>query len=564
MLPEEYVDILKRIYAADVAQKTAMRINELVSSAQPRLQSDQHEMSAEDIVLITYGDTIGEQGARPLHALRDFYNQHLKGLVNSIHILPFHPYTSDDGFSVVDYYKIDPALGEWSDIEKLGSDIRLMFDAVVNHVSKSSPWFKGFLAADESFANWFIEVDADEDLSLVTRPRSTPVLSDFKGVDGKIHHIWTTFSEDQVDLNVENPNVLIALLEVLLFYVSEGAKYIRLDAIAFLWKEIGTSCVNLPQTHDIVRVIRRAIDDVNQATLIITETNVPHKENIAYLGNGHDQAHMVYNFALPPLVAYSLLTGSANKLLHWAQNLKLPSDRTCFLNFTASHDGIGIRPVEHILNGSERDLLLDAAVEHGGFTSYGRNSDGTRSAYELNISFLDLLSSPEDTNELRASRLLASQAITLAMPGVPAIYIHSILGSRNDLEAVERTGQKRSINRSKLDLEILTRELADKSSLRAMVFDQMAVFLRARKNEPAFDPYGGFSFPVFNDHLFSVLRESEGRRILCLTNLSSGTVVFRPKFSASSAQDIISGADITLNEISVPSYGTLWLDLGSG
>ena len=272
---------------------------------------------------------------------------------------------------------------------------------------------------------------------------------------------------------------------------------------------------------------------------------------------------MVYNFALPPLVAYSLLTGSAEKLLHWAQNLKLPSDHTCFFNFTASHDGVGIRPVEHILSGSERDLLLDAAIEHGGFTSYRRNTDGTQSTYELNICFADLLSSAEDTDELRARRLLASQAIALAMPGVPAIYIHSLLGSRNDLAAVERTGQKRSINRSKLDLEILTEELSNKLSLRAMVFDQMAVFLEARKKEAAFDPYGEFSFPVFDDRLFSVLRESDGRRTLCLTNVSGETVVIRLELSASSAIDIITGDSEALKEITIPGYGTLWLDLSS-
>ncbi len=561
MLSQEYSDILNRIYPADIAQQTALRVSELVSSIQSRVQADQHRLSAEDIVLITYGDTIREQGTKPLRVLHKFYKEYLKGLINSIHILPFHPYTSDDGFSVVDYYKIDSTLGDWSDIEKLGVDARLMFDAVVNHVSKSSPWFQGYLAGDGEYADWFIDVDPDEDLSMVTRPRSSPILSEFVGADGTARHMWTTFGDDQVDLNVKNPEVLLALLRVLLLYVEEGAKYIRLDAISFLWKEIGTSCIHLPQTHEIVRLIRRVVEDVNPATLIITETNVPHIENIAYLGDGHDQAHMVYNFALPPLVAHSLLTGSAEKLLHWAQGLELPSESTCFFNFTASHDGVGVRAVEHILSQSERDLLLNAALEHGGPISYRRNTDGAETPYELNISFVDLLSSLADSDELRASRLLASQAIALAMPGVPAIYVHSLFGSRNDLAEVKRTGQKRSINRSKLDLVELSQQLADKASLRSMVFAQMSKFLKARKNEPAFDPYGTFSFPVFDDRLFSVLRAGNDHRTLCLTNVSADTVLIRPGFSAASARDLITGADVHLNEISIPAYATLWLNL---
>jgi len=496
-----------------------------------------------------------------LQALHRFYREYFRELINSVHILPFHPYTSDYGFSVVDYYQVNPGLGDWPDIEKLAGDARLMFDAVVNHVSKSSYWFRQYLAGDSDFSGWFIEVDPGEDLSLVTRPRSSPLLTEFTGADGKSRHVWTTFSEDQVDLNVANPDVLLALLKVLLFYVSEGARYIRLDAVAYLWKDAGTSCINLPQTHDIVRLMRRLFDDVNPDVLLITETNVPHKENIAYLGNGHDQAHMVYNFALPPLVAYSLLTGHAGKLQHWAQSLTLPGNDTCFFNFTASHDGVGIRPVEHILSESERNLLLTAAQEHGGSVSYRRNPDGSESPYELNISYADLLSSTSDTDKMRAGRLLASQAIALAMPGVPAIYVHSLLGSRNAHDEVQRTGQKRSINRPRLNRDSLVSELSDRTSFRSMVFTQMKILLKARRNAAVFDPHGTFSFPVHDCRLFSILRESHSCRMLCLTNVTASTVTFRPDLGISSGRDLISGAEISLEEVSVPGYGTLWIDM---
>ncbi len=556
-----YLEILRRVYAADVARQTADSIIELVRVARARIEPDKHILSSDDIVLITYGDSIRKTGCSPLAALRDFYRQFLADSMNSIHILPFHPFTSDDGFSVVDYYSIDPALGDWSDIEMLGADTRLMFDAVINHISSSSVWFKSFMSGDEKYADWFIEVDPQEDLSMVTRPRALPLLTEMSDESGKKHHIWTTFSDDQVDLNFANPQVLLALLQVLLFYLSKGAKFIRLDAIAFVWKQIGTNCIHLPQTHDLVRLIRRVVEDVNAATMIVTETNVPHEENMAYFGDGYDQAHMVYNFALPPLVAHSLLAGSATKLLRWAQELRLPSDQTCFFNFTASHDGIGIRPIESLLTRDEVRLLLSATEDRGGLISYSQDTKGNRFPYELNISFADLLSSPDDTDDLRARRLLASQAIALAMPGVPAVYIHSLLGSRNDLLAVKQRKCKRAINRSTLGLDKLRAQLADRSSFRSMVFTQMVDMLKTRRCARAFDPYGEFSFPDIDERLFSVLRKWEGHSVLCLTNVSSTSVLIGLELPMSSARELISGTDVSLNEVCVPGYGTLWLDM---
>lgn len=563
MLSDNYSRILCRIYSEPVARQTALRIAELVSDAKSRVRVEPYRLSAADVVLITYGDTLRQSGIQPLQALRKFYVEYLRECVNSIHLLPFHPYTSDDGFSVVDFYSIDEALGDWSDIEALGAKAHLMFDAVVNHVSKSSRWFRGFLAGEAEYENWFIEVEPDVDLSLVTRPRSSPVLSKFVGHDGRVRHVWTTFSDDQIDLNVQNPDVLLALLRVLLFYVEEGAKFIRLDAIAFLWKEPGTSCIHLPQTHEIVRLIRHVVEDVNPAIRVITETNVPHSENMAYLGDGYDEAHMIYNFALPPLVVYSLLAGSAVRLSDWARDLVLPSDQTCFFNFTASHDGVGIRPVENVLSEGERRILLNAAVAHGGSISNRREADGTESPYELNCSLVDLLTSPSDSDELRINRLLVSQAIALVMPGIPAIYIHSLLGSRNDLEAVDRTGRKRSINRARLDVETLIGELADEESLRSRALTGICGLLRVRRSESAFDPYGAFSFPEYDERVFSVLRGNPEfeRQVLCLINVSATEVSVRPDIVAMPAPDLLSGALVQPGEVDLPGYGMLWLDL---
>ena len=303
----------------------------------------------QDVILITYSDLLSQPHQPPLQSLRNFHQDYLSDTINTIHLLPFFPYSSDDGFSVIDYKAVDPALGDWQDIAQFTSQgVKLMFDAVINHISAQSDWFQNYLEGDPHFRNYFIEVDPEVDLSLVTRPRALPLLTAVHTNRGT-RHVWTTFSADQIDLNYQNPETLLDVLDVLLFYVKQGADLIRLDAIAYIWKEIGTSCIHLPQTHAIVQLIRAVLDKVAPGVLLITETNVPHEENISYFGNGSNEAHLVYQFSLPPLTAHALITGSAVYLTQWADSLRTLSEETTFFNFNASHDGIGIRPVSGIL-----------------------------------------------------------------------------------------------------------------------------------------------------------------------------------------------------------------------
>jgi sucrose phosphorylase len=491
-------------------------------------------LSACDAVLITYGDQFQEPGVPPLQTLHQVLTDTLDSAVSCVHILPFYPYSSDDGFSVIDYTQVDPDLGTWADVERLGDDFRLMFDAVVNHISQQSDWFQGFLAGDPEFARWFIgfEPDAPQDwVSQVVRPRALPLLTPVQTTRGE-KLVWTTFSDDQIDLNYAHPAVLLKIVEVLLFYVEKGAQLIRLDAIAYLWKKISTLCIHLEETHHVVKLMRCVLDAVAPGVILITETNVPHEDNISYFGEvlpgtGHtDEAQMVYQFPLAPLVMHSLLSGDAQVISQWAATLETPAPQATFFNFTASHDGIGVMPARGLLSEAEIQALVDATLAHGGRVSYKTNPDGSKSVYELNISYFDALSNPaaaaDEPPDVQVERFIVSQAIMLALAGVPGIYVHSLLGSRSWHEGVAQTGRNRTINRQKLEKVTLERELADLASLRHQVFSAYARLLRARAADPAFHPQGGQEVLFLNDSVFALLRTSPegGSRVLCLHNVS--------------------------------------------
>jgi sucrose phosphorylase len=434
-----------------------------------------------------------------------------------------------------------------------------MFDYVVNHFSSKSRWFEYYLSAKSGFEDFAIEVDPAIDLSMVTRPRSLPLLSQYRKKDGQLIHLWTTFSADQIDFNFASLNVLAKMAEVLLCYVRQGATILRLDAIAYLWKEIGTTCIHLPQTHAVVKLFRAILDVVAPDVMIITETNVPHPENISYFGNGRDEAQMVYNFTLPPLLFYTFVKEDATVLTDWAQGLQLDSADNTFFNFTASHDGIGVRPLEGILPPRELETLIDVVKANGGQVSYKRNPDGTESPYELNITYVDAILA--DRHSTRADRFLASQSIQYALPGVPATYIHSLLGSRNWTEGVKQTGRARTVNREKLQAVEVMRELDDPASFRSQVFYPYIDLMKTRIQQPAFHPNAEFEILDLGPKVFGIRRSSGGQTIHAVTNVSSTdvTVSLPSKEAHSAASDLISGKSYTPAALKLKPYQYVWL-----
>lgn len=528
------LDHLTFLYGDDVAADVWRRLKrQLTAFAEehPSLRDEvprpSERLTEQDAILITYGNQVSEPGKPPLVTLAEVLETHAQGAITGVHLLPFFPYSSDDGFSVIDYAHVNPDFGDWSDVARLGRTFRLMFDAVINHISRQSDWFQAFVAGDPAFAESFIVVEPGTDLSEVVRPRALPLLTAVQTASGE-KLVWTTFSTDQIDLNFADPEVLLRIIDLVLLYVTHGAEIIRLDAIAYLWKEIGTSCIHLEETHRVVKLFRAVLDAVAPGVMLITETNVPHEENISYFGDGTDEAQLVYQFPLPPLVLHTLSSGDATHLTAWAASLSLPSDQTTFYNFLASHDGVGVRPVEGILARREVQALVDRTQAHGGHVSFKTNADGSESVYELNISYFDAISDPEggEPLALQVDRFMVSQSIMLVLQGVPAIYVHSYFGSRNYHKGVERTGRYRSINRETFKRSELEAELADPTSLRARVYTAYRQLLEVRKQHPAFHPNGLQRTLAVDPAIFAVLRTSPDgtERILCLHNVTNDEV----------------------------------------
>lgn len=564
--------LLRLLYSAEAAPGLAAQIQGIVEKYRPLLLPLeetylQGQLSEHTAILITYGDQVQENGVAPLQTLAEFCQKYLDGIVNGIHILPFYPYSSDDGFSVIDYRRVDPLLGNWATLQPLRNCFALMFDAVINHVSSQSDWFQAFLHGDPQHFDYFIIVEGTPDLSQVMRPRALPLLTRVDTPGGP-KSLWTTFSTDQVDLNYANPAVLLEVIDLLLFYVSKGAELIRLDAIAYLWKEIGTACIHLPQTHAVIRLLRAILDQVAPYVFLITETNVPHRENITYFGDGFNEAQLVYNFALPPLMLHTFYSGSARALSEWAARLQTPSHQTTFFNFLASHDGIGVNPVREILTMPEIDRIVATVQAHGGLVSYKTNPDGSQSPYELNINYFDALSDPNaaESSNLQIRRFVTAHAILCALPGVPGIYFHSLFGSRGWMDGVRQTGRNRTINRCKLSRRELEQELADPSGMRRQVFDQTSRLLQARASCRAFHPNGRQLIVKVASGVFALWRFApEGLdRVLCLHNVTSMVQEVILDGFDRPPKDLLSARQIEWRAgkiYALEPYQTVWLSL---
>lgn len=524
--------------------------------------------SQEDILLITYGDSLlnPTQDEPPLRTLNHFLCEHLHDVVKGVHILPFFPYSSDDGFAVIDYLKVNPDLGDWEDISLIAQNFDLMTDVVMNHISSQSTWFQQFKAGESPGCDYFHAISPDADVSAVTRPRSSPLLRPVETPQG-IQHVWATFGEDQIDLNFANPDVLIEFLKIILFYIEAGAKYLRLDAVGFLWKTIGTPCIHLRETHLLIRLIREVIEMIEPEAVLITETNVPNRENLSYFGN-RNEAHMIYNFSLPPLVVNALLQARSDHLRTWMMSMP-PAPLGCaYFNFTASHDGIGMRPTEGLLAEDEIDTFVDCMQQFGGKISMRSKPDGSESVYEVNVSFFDAMKgTAQGEDRWQIERFICSQTIMMSVEGIPAFYIHSLLATANDHDGVEETGRNRSINRHRWDYAALEEKLKDEGSNQAIALKELSRLIRIRRQQPAFHPNATQYTLQLKPELFGFWRQSliRDQSIFSIHNLTPhkqqllmrdvNLIVTDPWF------DLISGLKIEegMEKIELSPYQSVWI-----
>ncbi len=531
------------------------------------------QWSEVDTLVITYGNSIVDGAHKPLDLLRDFLHRYLKGVVNGVHILPFFPYTSDDGFAVTDYRAVNPQLGDWEDITRIGNEFLLMSDLVLNHVSSQSKWFNAYRQGHAPYDRFFFEASPGDDLSMVVRPRTQPLLRAVETANGP-RHVWCTFSHDQVDLDFTNPAVLAEFLSIIRLHIENGVRILRLDAVAFVWKEIGTNCIHLPRTHAIVRLMRLFADFATEPLILLTETNVPKAENLSYFGN-RNEAHAVYNFPLPPLILHAMLSGTA-KHLNQCQGAMPPAQMGCaYLNFTASHDGIGMRPAEGILTTDQVDQVIGKVRDFGGRVSMRALPDGTQSPYELNITWFEAMKGTfTGEDNLQFDRFIASQTIVMALEGIPAFYIHALLATPNDHEGVEKSGHNRAINRHRWEYARLQSLLDDPETIQARVLAELSRRIALRRKQTGFHP-NATQFTLQLDHrLFGVWRQSIERdqSIFALHNVSDQEVTISPMsinlIDGDTWTDLLSGEEIdpTGDTITFAPYQCRWISnrIGKG
>lgn len=562
------------IYDEETAESLVKKVKGLIDRYQFNSAEGQKPRSSwdeNDVILITYGDVISQNGRdnHKLGLLENFLSEYVDDAINSVHILPFFPSSSDEGFSVIDYKEVRDDLGQWSDIERLADKYHVMADLVINHTSRFSEWFKNYQIRKEPGKDYFIEIDPAENLSEVTRPRSSPLLTAVKTTEG-LRYVWTTFSDDQIDVDFSNPDVLLEFIDIFLFYLSRGIRLVRLDAIAYLWKEVGTKSIHLEETHQVVKLFRDIVDYIDPDRTLITETNVPFDENISYFGDG-DEAHMIYQFSLPPLLLHALLTENTQYLTKWALELPEPPKGCTYFNFTASHDGIGVRPLEGLVPDEDFDFLIKGTEERGGFVSYKQNADDSQSPYELNITYFDAFAEPgREESEIQLKRYLCSQIIMLSLQGVPGIYFHNLTATKNHVEGVVETGQKRAINRKKWNYEELKSQLDDESNIAHLVLEFYKKILNIRKQHPAFSPIADQEVLDLNDQLFAFYRtaENESEKVLVMSNMTSEHVEIPYEEAQSLVEEkeelknLISGKVVSISpELILEPFETLWLKL---
>ncbi|MEO0349912.1 MAG: alpha-amylase family glycosyl hydrolase [Cyanobacteria bacterium P01_A01_bin.15] len=490
-----------------------------------------HRFTQQDIALITYGDILLSESASPLATLADFLDATpgLRGVFNTLHILPFFPYSSDRGFSITDFKTVDPNLGSWQDIELLNERYRLMFDGVFNHASSQSMPFQEMLNGNPDYQNFATTYHSPDELTpeqraIIVRPRTSDILTQYQSIDGPIW-VWTTFSPDQIDLNFTNPRVLLEVIDTLLLYVRRGADIIRLDAVTYLWEEPGTPCANLAQTHEVIRLFRDVLDIAAPQVALTTETNIPHEENVTYFGNGYDEAQMVYNFALPPLVLYTFYKAEATELSKWVHTLDYPSDAMTFFNILDTHDGVGLLGVKNILSEQQIGFIIRCAREHGALISYRTAEGGVEEPYEINSTWFSALNldGEDDDLDLQIKRTVASRSIALVLRGIPGIYLHGLIGTRNNIETVLKTKVKRDINRSVIHYSDLKKELRNPEFRASQMISYLGRLLDVRVSNKAFHPNGEQKVFQLDPAIFTLLRISPDceQHILTLTNVTS-------------------------------------------
>ncbi len=559
-----YADVLDKKNIKQLSNSLLEHVIETQNDMPLHITEDGESWSQNTIVMITYADTIEDKNSLPINSINKFLKEYCADTFEIVHILPFFPSSSDKGFSVKDYYSVYHQFGQWNDILRISKEFGVMADVVINHGSSESLWFKNFIKGEGKGSDYFLNFDEPFDTSKVVRPRTSDLLNPVETADGT-KYIWCTFSKDQVDYNFSNPVVLFEFIQIIIFYLSRGITVFRFDAVAFIWKKIGTSCINLEKTHEIVRLFRTLLTYLSPKAILVTETNTPARENVSYFGNANE-AHWIYNFSLPPILIYSILAGDSSYLEKLTMSMPPSQLGTSYLNFIASHDGIGLRPAETFLTKDEISRFINLMEQNGGRVSYRSNNTDTPEPYEINITLFDAMkeSFNKEVN-LYLERFICIHAIMLSLEGVPAFYIHSLFGTQNDYALYKQNNQNRSLNRGKIKISEI--DLSNESESQSHIFLQLKKLMLIRKKQPAFHPNAVQFTLHLGSNLYGIWRQSLDKKqsIFCISNLTDEIVKLSlldlNLIGFDHWRDVITEIEIDdiTSEIEFSPYQTMWL-----
>ena len=518
---------LDNIYKIFLSKKDIDKIEDeiiqIIKNFNKKNPKRKKNISEKTSLIICYGDSIYSNKKSSISLFKIFFQKKLKNYFNTIHFLPFYPSSSDSGFSVKDHYKIENKLGNWSDIKKISKSNDIMADMVINHSSARGLWFRNFLKNKKPGKNYFLTIDSKFDTSKVIRPRDHKLLKKIN-IFNKKEYLWRTFSADQLDLNFKNPSVLLRFIKIMINLINHGVTVFRLDAIAYLWKESGTKCINLKQTHEIIKLLRTICSYLNVETIIVTETNLPEKENLTYFGK-NDEANWIYNFSLPPLLIHAFLFENSSYLNQWSKKLPITKNGNSYLNFISSHDGIGIRPTEGIFDKKVLNNFLKRLKKNGSKFSYRKVQNKLKKVYEANITVFNALKKTDYDlkGKFFLERYVSAHSIMISFEGIPAIYFNSLFGKSNDEAKYIITGNNRDVNRYKWNYKNISKKLSNKNSKQSIFFQKISNLLSIRRKQKAFHPNASRHNINLGSKIFSFKRISINKKqtVICITNLSS-------------------------------------------
>ena len=424
------------------------------------------------INLVTYPDSMGNNLLELHYVLLRYLTQFIGG----VHILPFYPSSADRGFAPLTYDEVDPSFGTWEDIEMIGRDFDLVFDFMVNHISRQSVFFQDYLkkGPDSKYADMFLPFSklsptgeiSEEDLSKVYTRKPRPPYTVIERVDGSREKIWCTFDYEQIDLDVYSPVTREVMRGSLMRLARTNAKMIRMDAIGYATYRLGTNCFFLePDIWKLLKGLKQYVAPFG--TVMLPEVHEHYKYHLKLAERGY----WTYDFALPMLVLHTLYHHSSERLRHWLQIC--PRQQLTTLD---THDGIGVIDVQDLLTPEEIEKTLQGLDEKGSNTRklYSGAEYQNLDIYQVNCTYYSALECNDDS-------YIAARTIQFFAPGIPQVYYVGLLAGENDIELVERTKNGRDINRHSYSLDEIEVEIEKP------VVQRLLNLMKFRNSYPAFN-----------------------------------------------------------------------------